>query len=330
MKKLLVERAVGLPLAHDVTRIVPGAVKETRFFRGHVVAPEDVEILQALGRYYVYVQEGDEEEVHENDAARALAEAWAGDGVEARGGREGRADLVARHGGVLALQVESIEEQNRQGEMFLITLPDRSEVAPGQRVATARVIPLTVPPERLETARSRGPLVRVHPIRPRATGVVITGREVWEGRVADGFGALLREKLGRYGCPIVYERICPDDPLEIRDAILAAWAQGAELVLVTGGMAVDPDDVSADGIALAGARVVAHGLPILPGSVFLVAYRDSLPVLGLPGGMLHDRWTVFDWILPQVLAGVPVTWPVLARLGVGGLRGGHGHPASGR
>lgn len=319
MRKVPVESAVGMALAHDIVRIVPGEIKEVAFHRGHRVRPADVEALRRLGKRQLFVWEDEAGQVHENDGAARLARAVGGAGLEAGSAAQGRADLVATIPGLLRVDAGIVDAINAPGDLAVATRPDRTAVAAGERVAGCRVIPLTVAEASLRRVEHMGPALKVLAYRPLRTALVTTGSEVVRGLVSDGFGPVVRRKLAPFGAPLIGQRIVDDDEEAIAAAIREARDGGAELILVTGGLAVDPDDVTADAVERAGAVIEAHGAPVLPGSVFLMAYLGEVPVMGLPAGVLRDPVTIFDRLLPQVMAGERVTGAQIRGMGVGGL-----------
>ena len=101
--------------------------------------------------------------------------------------------------------------------------------------------------------------------------------------------------------------------------ILRFIREGAEMVLVSGGMSVDPDDVTPLGIRSTGADVVFYGAPVLPGSMFMLAYLGNVPVCGLPGCVMFNRTTIFDLLLPRFFAGERISLSEIVALGHGGL-----------
>ncbi|MGE5592015.1 MAG: molybdopterin-binding protein [Bacillota bacterium] len=322
------EEAVGLSLAHDITRIVPGVSKGVLFRRGHVIRPEDVPELLKCGKEHVYVLDIGPDEVHEEDAAIRLSRAIGGPGCGFTQPAEGRVNLTAAHDGLLTIRAELIHQLNDIEYVVIPTRPDRIPVRQGEVVAAARVVPLLVPESTVARAEAccagRPPAIEVLPFHPLRTGIVSTGSEVYKGRVPDAFGPVLRQKLEPYGVPILGQVFVADDMDQTRDAILDFVRQGAEMILVTGGMSVDPDDRTPGAIRRAGARVVTHGTPVLPGSMFLFGYlspadRADIPVMGLPGAVIYEKVTVFDLILPRVLAGERLDRSDFTRLGVGGL-----------
>jgi len=324
LKKIPVHEAVGSVLGHDITRIVPGQVQEAAFKKGHVVRPEDVPELLKLGKEHIYVWEPEENMVHEDDAATRIAAAAAGNGVLLREPSEGKVELRAEHPGVFKVNAEALRRINSVDQVTLVTRRNNDPVLhAGDQVAGARVIPLAIEEAKLAqvegVCRDAGPVLWVAPFVLRRVGVVVTGNEVYYGRIQDGFGPVLREKFGALGCDVMDVVYAPDDQGEIVAKIRAFVEAGAELVVATGGMSVDPDDRTPGAIKATGAHIVTYGMPVLPGNMYLVAYLGDIPIMGLPGCVMFKEKTAFDLIVPRVLAGERLTRADIVELGHGGL-----------
>jgi len=324
VRKIPVAEAVGYALCHDITRIVPGQVQEPAFKRGHVIRPEDIPVLLSLGKDHIYVWEPQEGMVHEDDAATRIARAAAGRGIALSEPSEGKVELKAEHPGVLRVDVEALRRVNSVDQVTLVTRRDHTPVLhSGDQVASARVIPLVIAEAKVRAAEeicaAAGGILRVAPFVLRKVGVVVTGSEVYYGRIPDGFGPVLREKFGALGCDVIGVEYAPDDQARIVEAIHAMARRGAEVIVATGGMSVDPDDRTPGAIKAAGAQIVSYGVPMLPGNMFLVAYLGAIPLLGLPGCVMFKETTAFDYLVPRVLTGERIARSDLIELGHGGL-----------
>lgn len=317
-----VKDAVGMVLCHDMTRIVPGVAKGPGFRKGHVVAPEDIPLLLEMGKEHVYALRLGHGQLHEDDAALRLARLVAGQGADIVPASEGRVNLSAARDGLLYVRVPGLNRLNGMGDLAVATLHGLCPVRRGQQIAGMRIIPLIVH-ERLlhEAERALGgePVVSVLPFRRARVGMVITGSEVYHGRIEDKFGPVVRRKFAELGSEVVRSVLVSDDREATASAIGELVAEGADMVVVTGGMSVDPDDQTPAGIRAAGARVVVYGTPVLPGSMFMLAYLGEVPVLGLPGCVMYHRASIFDLVVPRLLAGLPVTREDIVALGHGGL-----------
>ena len=328
LKVIPVEEAVGLPLAHDITEIVPGKHKGPAFRRGHIVRQEDISKLLDVGKRNLYVMELEKDELHEEDAARRLAQAAAGPNLKLSDPSEGRINLVAEFSGLLKVDTDLLYRFNCLGDLMLATLQGDRFVKAGTVVAGTRTIPVVVKEELIQKAEAlckEKPIVVVVPTLPKKIHLVVTGSEVFTGRIKDGFGPVVTRKVGELGSTVESVKLAPDDPSVIAEDIKNAKQAGADIILVSGGMSVDPDDKTPEGIRQSGAKVETHGFPVLPGSMFVMAYLDDTPVMGLSGCVLHDPFTAFDALLPRLLAGEKVTRAEIMAMGHGGLARKHDH-----
>jgi len=328
LKVIPVEEAVGLPLAHDITEIVPGKHKGPVFRRGHIVRAEDISKLLDVGKRNLYVMKLEEDELHEEDAARRLAAAAAGPHLRLTDPSEGRVNLVAEISGLLKVDTDLLFRFNSLGDLILATLPGNRHVKEGTVVAGTRTIPVVVKEELIQKAEAlckEKPIVTLLPMPPRRVHLIVTGSEVFTGRIKDGFEPIVTRKVGELGSTVESVQLAPDDPDVIAQRIGEAKRAGADVILVSGGMSVDPDDRTPEGIRRSGAQVETHGFPILPGSMFLMAYLDGTPILGLSGCVLHDPFTAFDALLPRLVAGEKITRAEIMTMGHGGLARKHDH-----
>jgi molybdenum cofactor synthesis domain-containing protein len=328
LKVIPVEEAVGLPLAHDITEIVPGKHKGPAFRRGHIVCQEDISKLLDIGKRNLYVMELEKDELHEEDAARRLAQAAAGPNLRLSEPSEGRINLVTEISGLLKVDADLLYRFNSLGDLMLATLQGDRFVKSGTVVAGTRTIPVVVKEELIQRAEELckvKPIVTILPMPPKKIHLVVTGSEVLTGRIKDGFGPVVTRKVGELGSMVESVKLAPDDPDVIAGDIKNAKQAGADIVLVSGGMSVDPDDKTPEGIRRSGAEVETHGFPVLPGSMFVMAYLGDTPVMGLSGCVLHDPFTAFDALLPRLLAGEKITRADIMAMGHGGLQRKHDH-----
>jgi molybdopterin biosynthesis enzyme len=323
MRKVKVEKAVGMMLAHDMTKIVPGEFKGVGFRRGHVVREEDVRELLRLGKRFVFVENLDSSRVHEEEAAKRIAAAISGTGIRWTSPQEGKINLVAAHPGLLRVDAKALYEINLKGDVIVSSLKDGFPCREGQTVAATRIIPLTISRGRMERLEAmvsrRGPVIRVLPFRKMSVGAVVTGYEVATGLVKDAFDDYIGRKIIEYGCELCGKVIVGDDPEAIAHAIWGFKEKGCDLILTTGGLSVDPDDNTRKGIRASGAKVIFYGTPVLPGAMFLLATLGDVPILGLPACVFYYRTTMFDLMLARILAGEMPSRKDVARMGHGGL-----------
>jgi molybdenum cofactor synthesis domain-containing protein len=324
LKKIRLPEAVGSKLAHDITEIRPGEFKGPAFRKGHTVCEDDICHLQRLGKNHLYVIDLKEDEIHENQAAAILAEALAGEGIVWKDEpREGKISLLAGRDGLLSVDSPTLAAFNMVDEVMCASLHNHTLVKEGELVAATRAIPLVMkrtPIERAAAiARQNGSVLMVKPLRSARVGLVITGNEVYHGLIEDRFAPILTEKVEALGSEVASLEFAPDDAGEISRVIRSHLDRGCDLLLLSGGMSVDPDDVTRHGIRLAGATEFHYGAAALPGAMFLVAYLGEIPLLGVPACGLYHRITVLDLVLPRILAGEKIGRAELAFLGHGGL-----------
>ncbi|MDA8126349.1 MAG: molybdopterin-binding protein [Deltaproteobacteria bacterium] len=323
MRKIRVQDAIGETLCHDMTAILESGFKGVRFKRGHVISAEDIPAMLDMGKFQVFVWEPEADEVHEDDAAMAVTEAMCGKNVTSSGPTEGKMEIRAASDGLFCLNREALKQMNRVGDYTIACRPGYTRVAKGDLLAGARIIPLVTKrrnvDEAVRIAKANDPVLAVLPFKPLKTGIVITGSEIYHGRIKDAFEPILRAKLAGYGAEILGFRKCPDDLEMILAAIKAFLSSGAELILLTGGMSVDPDDLTPTAIRTSGARLVTQGVPMQGGNMLTMAYLDKTMLIGVPGASMRAPTTSLEVFLPRVFAGIEITEEEIAGYGEGGL-----------
>lgn len=324
MEKIKVQDAVGAILIHDMTQIIPGVFKGPRFRKGHVVQEEDIPVLLSMGKEHIYVWDQVPGLIHENEAAERLARAIAGTGIVLDEPKEGKVTLTAAEDGLVYSSEDGILALNTLEGVILATLHNHYPVKKGDKIAGTRVVPLMIDEKVIiaaeEIAESYSdPIVDVRPLKHLKVGIVVTGSEVYHGRIQDKFGPVLRAKVESWGSVALEQVLASDDVSLIQSSIQDLLDQGAEMILVSGGMSVDPDDVTPAAIKGMGAELITYGAPVLPGAMFLLAYLGDIPIMGLPGCVMYSKKTVFDLVAPRMLTGERLTRLEIVKLGVGGL-----------
>lgn len=320
-----VQSAVGMVLAHDITEIRKNDFKGRAFKKGHIIKEEDISHLQRLGKENLFVLDIDETEMHEDEAAYALAQALIGEGVAMEGEpKEGKINLIADRDGLLKINKESLLNFNMLGEVMCATIHNNTVVKKGQVIGGTRAVPLVVKKDIVDAAvsavsRNGSRTIQVKEFRKPKAGVVITGNEVYSGKIKDAFAPIIREKIDDFKGEIVGLDYAPDDEKFIEEKLRELIKAGADILITTGGMSVDPDDVTRFAIRNLGAKDLCYGSAVLPGAMFLIAYVDSIPVLGIPACGMYHRTTIFDLVLPRILAGEKVGRKELAEMGHGGM-----------
>ena len=323
MKEIETIHAEGHVICHDITVIIKDEIKDTAFRKGHIVTKEDIPKLLSLGKDHLYVWEKEEGMLHENDAAKILVSVCRNQYMKETPVKEGKIELIAEKEGVFLVDVERLRKINSLDAMMIATRHTNQAVHSGDKLAGTRIIPLVIEAEKMEEVKSIGgdkPLREIRPYVRQKAAVITTGNEVYHGRIKDTFTPVIKEKLEAYGVEVMFHETVPDEGKKIDEAIRRARESGAELILCTGGMSVDPDDRTPGAIKESGARIVTYGAPVLPGAMLVLGYyEDGTPVLGLPGCVMYAAATVFDLVLPRVLADVEITREEIAELGHGGL-----------
>lgn len=321
MKKVKVQDAIGMTLCHDITAMVDG-FKDAAFKRGHVVTQEDIPRLLDIGKQHVFIWEENAGEIHEEDAARRLSQMTAVDGAHYGSISEGKIQLFADQDGMFRVNKALLAAVNRIGDITITTLPDHYPVKAGDRLASMRIVPLVTEERQIAEAEALcagKQLYDLRPFKPLKVGIIITGSEIYHGRIKDKFERVARAKLAHYPAEILGVHVCDDELDMIVGAGRALLAEGAELLIFSGGMSVDPDDLTPSAIREMGAEIVSYGVPSQPGNMTLVAYLDQAALLGVPGAAISRPTTMFDVLLPQIFCGDPLTKDDLIRLGEGGL-----------
>ena len=319
MKQIRIEDAVGCILSHDVTKIVPGEFKGRLFKKGHIIKEEDIEKLLDIGKEHIYVWEPKENELHENDAAIRIKDLVLGEGCTIS---EEIKEFFADRQGVLKINKDLLLKLNMVGEIIVSTMHNNTPVKKGEKIGATRVIPLIINEEKIIEAENliKEKIIRVEEIKPKKAVLITTGNEVYKGRIKDAFLPVMEEKLGYYGSEIIRQVILPDDKEMISENIIKAIEEDkVGVVICTGGMSVDPDDVTPSAIKDCNGEIVTYGAPVLPGAMFLLAYYKNTPILGVPSCAMYAKRTILDLVLPRVLADEKLTFEDIASYGNGGM-----------
>lgn len=334
MKQIRTVDAEGAVLCHDITQIIKGVTKDAVFRKGHVVTKEDIPVLLSVGKEQLYVWENEEGMLHENDAAEILCSLCLGEHMERSQPKEGKIELTAACDGLLKVDRKGMKAVNGFGQMMIASRHGNFAVKKGDKLAGTRIIPLVIEAEKMEAVRKKAmeatggmPILQLKPFQHKKVGIVTTGNEVYAGRIQDTFTPVIREKLAEFDTEVIAHVIWNDDDRKVMASILEMVEMGADIVICTGGMSVDPDDKTPLAIKNTGARIISYGAPVLPGAMFLLAYMQGSPdrqknnavIMGLPGCVMYAKRTIFDLVLPRVMADDPVSAEELAGLGEGGL-----------
>ncbi|GAG56474.1 unnamed protein product, partial [marine sediment metagenome] len=307
MKKIPVEKAVGMILCHDITQIIPGKFKGPAFRRGHIVQKDDIEKLKKIGKEYLYIWLPKEGEIHEDEASLRISKAVTGENIELTEAIEGKITLKSLTRGLFKVKSELLYEINSMENITIPCLPNNFKVEKDQGLTGVRIVPLTIKEEKIEKieklCQKKGAVFSVKKYKKLKVAIITTGNEVYKGLIQDGFGPLLKEKFSYFGAELQGQTFCPDNIEEIKKAILQFRKQGADLIALSGGMSVDPDDLTPGAIRESGAKVVTYGVPVQPGNMFMLAYLGKTALIGIPGASLSYKNTILDIVLPRIFIG---------------------------
>jgi len=334
MKLIKTVDAEGAVLCHDITQIIKGVTKDAVFRKGHVVTKEDIPVLLSVGKNQLYVWEKEEGMLHENDGAEILCAMCKGEHMERSQAKEGKIELTAACDGLLKVDNKGLKAVNGFGQMMIATRHGNFVVKKGDKLAGTRIIPLVIEEEKMTKAKEAAmaatgnkPILNLLPFKHKKVGIVTTGNEVFYGRIKDTFTPVIEGKLAEFDTEIIDHVTWNDDDTKVTTSILDMIHKGADIVVCTGGMSVDPDDKTPLAIKNTGADIVSYGAPVLPGAMFMLAYYQvtegddprTVAIMGLPGCVMYAKRTIFDLVLPRVMADDKVTAEELAALGLGGL-----------
>ena len=323
MKQIRIEDSVGCILSHDVTKIVPGEFKGRLFKKGHVIREEDIPKLLDIGKEHIYVWEPRKGQLHENDAAIRVKDLVLGQGCYiSEEIKEGKIDFFANTQGIVKINKDLLLKLNLLGEIIVSTIHNNTPVKKGEKIGATRVIPLIIDEKKILEAEKiiKEKIISVEEIKPKKAVLITTGNEVYKGRIKDAFLPVMKEKLEYYGSEIVKQIILPDNKEMITENILKAIEEDkVDMIICTGGMSVDPDDVTPSAIKDCNGEIVTYGAPVLPGAMFLLAYYKNIPILGVPSCAMYSKRTIFDLVLPRILADEKLSFEDIARFGNGGM-----------
>ncbi|WP_106460442.1 molybdopterin-binding protein [Anaerococcus sp. Marseille-P3915] len=322
IKKIRVEDAIGLPLLHDLTAIMEDGFKGVKFKRGHIVKEADIEELKNIGKDHIYVGELEENQVHEEDAISAIGPLLAGSNIEISEVSEGKINLSSKEEGLFIINRKLLRAINEIGDYTITCKKSYIRVEPHDKLVGARIVPLWTDKWQVEKAKeilNAGPVFEVKEFKKLKVGCIITGDEVYYGRIKDAFRPVLEEKLSHFETQILGFEFLPDDEERLVETYKKFKDAGADLVIFTGGMSVDPDDITPRAIRKTGAEVIVQGIPMQPGNMLMVAKDDKTYLMGVPGASIHSKITSFDFFLPRIFAGLDLKKEDFLEMAEGGL-----------
>ena len=324
MEKVKAEEAVGKVLGSDVTDIIPGVRKGPLFKRGHIIKEEDIEKLLSIGKHYVWILGKDEGFVNEDDAANEMMQALKGKNLYANNPSESIVKLFAEKRGVVTIDTEGLREINKLKDPRIAVVYNFSFVEKNAPVALGKVMPLEIPISEMaeikRIAEEHYPIINLLPLKKHKIAIFPVGNEFIEGRRKETMSFNVMHYLEEMGQNVFLRKVLPDDASVVKQNALSAIDNGADIVIYMGGMAVDPDDRTTEGIKEMGVDIVTYGVPMWPGITFLISYKNGKVVLGIPGAAgLAKSGTSFHRIMPIILADYTLSKEEIVTMGEGGF-----------
>ncbi|MEG0306632.1 MAG: molybdopterin-binding protein [Clostridium sp.] len=323
MKSVKVEDSIGMVVAHDLTKIVANEFKGARFKKGHIIELKDIEEMKSMGKNHVYVLELDEENLHEDDAVNEIVQAIKGNNIFFEGPKEGKINLLATTSGLLKVNLEMLYDINSIKDIVVSTLHNNTVVKSGDIVAATKVTPLVIEKKYInevkELLENEIGIIKIKPFVHKNVGIIITGTEVYEGIITDKFAPLIKSKVISYGASVNDVIFVPDDLEKIVHAIEEFKKSGFDLIICSGGMSVDADDVTPIAIEKASSQVITYGAPVIPGAMFMLAYSNDIPIIGIPACGMFFNITIFDVLLPRLMANDKISRREISKMSHGGL-----------
>ncbi|UMZ73197.1 molybdopterin-binding protein [Natranaerofaba carboxydovora] len=326
MKKVPVKEAIGNVLAHDLTKIEPGKFKGARFKKGHKITSEDVDELLKMGKENIFIYHLEDGKLHEDDGALNLSNILKGenDNIDASSPSEGKITLTSKKKGLLKVDKERLKELNSKPGIIAVTCYNNQPVEKDDIIAQTKIVPLVIDETEIMSIKKevfrekKAPLLDVLSYDELSVSLIVTGSEVYHGRIKDSFSPVVKDKIEKYDSRVSEKIYLPDDKDQIKETV-TTQANKHDMVVVTGGMSVDPDDVTPTAIKETGAEVITYGAPLFPGSMLMLAYLGDVPIVGLPGCVMYAATTTFDVFLPRILAREKIKPEEISTMGYGGL-----------
>ncbi len=323
MKKVPIEKAIGMKLCHDITQIIPGQLKGPLFRKGHIIREEDIGELRRIGKEYLYIWQPKPGEIHENEAALRISKALSGENITFKEPVEGKITLKSQIKGLFKVSSKLLYQINSIKNITIASLPNHFAVEKNQGLAGVRIVPLTISEKSIKKVelfgQKEGTVFLVQQYKPLRVGIITTGNEVYKGLIEDGFGPLLRKKFSHFGADIQQQIFCADKKEEIIGAIRYFAKKDIDLIALSGGMSVDPDDLTPGAIKDSGARIVTYGVPVQPGNMLMLAYLGKTTLIGIPGASLFYENTILDIVLPRIFVGDILSKKDFIKMGEGGF-----------
>ena len=316
--KIPLDQAAGTILAHS-TRLT-GRI----FKKGHILAPEDIVVLQNSGITGVIAARLESEDILEDEAASRISNAIAGLNIQIGNAFTGRCNLIADADGLIDYDKVRLDELNLIDQSITVaTLPPYTVVTPRQLIATIKIIPLAVPNNVLNKAEkiagSVAPIISVSPFQKKRVGLIMSRLPGMKESILDNTLKTVSARVATYGSEITDEIRVSHDQEEVKRAI-ENMSSLCDILLIFGASAVvDRHDVLPAAVESAGGSVDHFGMPVDPGNLLFIGQRGGLPIVGMPGCARSPKLNGFDWVLWRLLANIEVSPQDIMLMGSGGL-----------
>ncbi|MCF3594462.1 molybdopterin-binding protein [Rhodobacteraceae bacterium LMO-12] len=312
-----VGEAEGAILAHSVK------AGEKRLRKGQMLERAHIEMLGRAGIASVVIARLEVGDLHEDDAALAVAEALiAGAGPHVRLSQpgKGRVNVIAAGPGVVVMDEARLREVNRVNPMITVaTVPPFQQMAEGGMIATVKIISYAVPGVDVSKAvESAHGALDLHGPEIARAALIIT-------EIAGGAGDKGREaiaaRLEALNVTLDAVVLVPHKAGELAQALEAELKTGKDglVLILTGSATSDLGDIAPEAVRVAGGEIKRFGMPVDPGNLLFLGRLAERPVIGLPGCVRSPALNGADWVLSRVVCGIDVTHADIADMAVGGL-----------
>lgn len=321
MKFVVVETkdAQGTILAHNLY----DEMSQRILNKGRCLSEADITKLLSYGFDTITVAQADENDIHENDAARRIGNALAGQGIAVKAPGVGRANLMSSVRGVLRVNAPILEQVNNIYDgISIASMREHSLINAKELVTLVKIVPFFVPNARVldieRLTADASSVISVRPLQSRKVALIISGPQSVREKLLHDFDAPVRQRIEFLDSELIEPIYVSHNAETIANALRDCTQY--DLILVASVSAIiDIDDIVPTALRMAGGTVTIHGVPVDPGTLLMMGYLNDVPVVGAPGCIKSPKVNVIDWVLPRLLSGERLTRANFVRMGHGGL-----------
>jgi molybdenum cofactor cytidylyltransferase len=293
--------------------------------KGHVLSEEDIRLLETEGLGQVWVTELEDGEIGEDDAVVQAASEMGCGCLEIRLAAGGRANLFATEDCCVLIDDDLLKQINCISSVVVATLVNFSFARAGQRVATVKSSPFAVAQSQLEAIinvlRERGPILQARPIRSPSVAVLYSD-PVHGDRARQLFESIMRQRLEKFAATPSFVLATNEEEDAVARSLQHLLRAKPTVALIASTTApAGPEDVVGRAMTRIGCRLERFLAPVEPGNLFLLGYKEEVPIVSAPGCFRSAKLNVVDLVLPPMLARYRVSGWEVASLGHGGLLG---------